>query len=152
MRLSILPIVLAITVCAGAARSEAPETVSVIVDRAMILPAPEGTATLVVGNPSIADTSIQRNNVIVLTGKSYGTTNIVAIDSTGKTIKELIVSVRSPEDRVVTVHRGVDRESYSCAPTCERTLRIGDAPSFFDQVGSQFGTRNGLAQGQAQSK
>ncbi|WP_188408395.1 pilus assembly protein N-terminal domain-containing protein [Agaricicola taiwanensis] len=132
------------------------KTVTVVVDRALVIPAPQGTTTLVVGNPAIADTSIQRNNVIVLTGKSYGTTNLIAIDSSGKTIEEMLVTVRSPEDSVVTVHRGTERESYSCRPTCERTLRMGDSPAFFDQVGAQFGARNGFAQqgqaGQGQSR
>lgn len=133
-------------VCGFQAFAETPNAITVIIDRATLISAPEGTSTLVVGNPAIADTSIQRNNVIVLTGKSFGTTNIVAIDSSGKTIKEILVSVRSPDDQVVTVHRGVERESYSCMPKCERTIRLGDSQPFFDLAGAQTGARNGLAQ------
>lgn len=131
---------------AATAFAEMAENLTVVVDRALILPAPAGTSTLVVGNPAIADTSIQKNNVIVLTGKSYGTTNIVAIDSSGKTIKEMLVTVRSPDDKIITVHRGVERESYSCTPKCEQTLRLGDSAQYFGQVGAQSTTRNGFAQ------
>jgi Flp pilus assembly secretin CpaC len=151
MRLLALPVMLVALLASGQhAAADPTETVTVVVDRAMIIPAPQGTATLVIGNPAIADTSIQRNSIIVLTGKSYGTTNLVAIDSSGKTIKEMLINVRSPEDKVITVHRGVERESYSCMPNCERTLRMGDSPDFFNGVGAQFGARNGFAQqGQA---
>ncbi len=133
----------------SAPASHARETLEVVVDRAAVIRAPAGTATLVVGNPLIADTSIQPGGVIVVTGKSYGITNFVALDATGALVMDMTVNVRAPDERVVTVHRGVRRESYSCTPVCERTLRIGDDEAFFNQVGGQFGTRNTLSQGQS---
>lgn len=133
---------------AASPASMAAEPIDVVIDHAKVIHAPEGTSTLVVGNPLIADTSIQRNNVIVLTGKSFGTTNLLALDSQGKTIREMIVRVRGQEQNLVTVHRGVERESYSCAPVCEQTLKLGDSSDYFSGVGGQYGARNTYAQSQ----
>ena len=48
---------------------------------------------------------------------------------------------------VVTVYKGIERESYSCAPNCERRITLGDSPGFFNATLSQSGARNGQAQG-----
>jgi len=84
----------------------------------------------------------------VITGKGYGATNIIALDRAGATLMTATVQVVGPRDAVV-VYRGVDRESYSCAPTCERRITLGDAPPYFDATLAQAGTRNGSAAGNA---
>ena len=33
---------------------------------------------------------------------------------------------------LVVVYRGVDRESYSCAPECEPRITLGDTPNYFN--------------------
>jgi hypothetical protein len=43
------------------------------------------------------------------------------------------------------VQRGMERETYSCAPNCQPTLSLGDVPRHFDSVGGQSTARNGLA-------
>jgi len=58
-------------------------TVVVTVDRAEVMKLPTGVATLVLGNPLIADVSIQSGGMAVLTGKGYGTTNLLALDNAG---------------------------------------------------------------------
>jgi hypothetical protein len=47
---------------------------------------------------------------------------------------------------MVVVYRGVDRESHSCTPHCERRLVLGDAPSFFGATVGQIGVRNAIGQ------
>jgi hypothetical protein len=81
---------------------------------------------------------------MVVTGKGYGATNIIVLDRTGATLMTTTVQVVGPRD-VVVVYRGVDRESYSCLPTCERRITLGDAPPFFDATIGQAGNRNGAA-------
>jgi Flp pilus assembly secretin CpaC len=54
-------------------------------DQAKVLKLPEKTATLVVGNPLIADVAVQPGGIMVVTGKSYGVTNLVALDRGGAT-------------------------------------------------------------------
>ncbi len=52
------------------------EPVTVHLDQAKLLKLPERTATLVIGNPLIADAAVQPGGVLVITGKSYGMTNL----------------------------------------------------------------------------
>jgi len=56
--------------------------------------------------------------------------------------------VVGPRDAVI-VYRGVDRESYSCAPNCERRITLGDAPPYFDASLAQAGARTTSATGAA---
>src|SRR5580700_6091689 len=123
--------------------------INVILDQARIAKVPDHTSTMVVGNPLIADVSIQAGGTMVVTGKGYGVTNLIALDRTGKVLAEQLVRVRSPSD-TVTVYRGVPRESYSCSPNCERRITLGDVPEFFDATLGETGNRNARAQ-QSQS-
>lgn len=115
------------------------------VDHAKVVRLPERTQTVIVGNPIIADVTVQRNGILVVTGKSFGTTNMIALDGAGALLAESMISVQAPQDSVVTVQRGLNRESYSCTPTCQPSLQLGDNPGFFDGVGAQATQRNELA-------
>lgn len=67
--------------------------VSVYVDRAKVAKLPPGTTTLVIGNPAIADvTMLKANSVMVITGKGYGETNLIALDAQGEILDEKIAS------------------------------------------------------------
>ena len=119
--------------------------VAVLIDRAKVIRLPERTQTVIVGNPLIADVTLQRNGVAVLTGKSYGVTNLIALDATGSMLAESLVNVQAPTETVVTVQRGLDRETYSCNPQCQRSMLLGDANTYFSEVGNQAERRNALA-------
>ena len=62
-------------------------------------------------------------------------------------LMERPVEVRGPRDGVIVVYRGIDRESYNCAPNCEQRVTLGDAPKFFDATLGQTVNRTGQAQG-----
>lgn len=129
--------------------STAAMAVSVVVDQAKLVRVPDGTQTLIVGNPMIADATVQRNGLLVVTGKSFGVTNLIALDGAGKILAESIVRVQAASDSVVVVQRGLERETYSCAPNCLPSLHLGDTPTYFDRVGAQATRRNALATGAA---
>lgn len=121
------------------------EMLTVLLDHAKVIRLPERTQTVIVGNPFIADVTVQRNGIVVITGKSYGATNLIALDSQGLLLAESMVSVQAPTDSVVVVQRGLARETYSCTPNCQPALRLGDSDQFFGAVGSQATSRNNLA-------
>ncbi len=125
----------------------ATNSLTVALDEATVLKLPERTATLVVGNPLIADVSVQPGGVLVVTGKGYGVTNVLALDRAGTVMMERIVTVQGPSDNVVVVYRGVDRETYSCTPKCERRIMLGDTPAYFTTTLAQTSNLNLLAQG-----
>ena len=120
--------------------------VTVTVDNAKVMRLPPETQTVIVGNPSIADVTMQKNGVLILTGKSYGTTNLIALDGAGGMLAESFVNVRAPDaTALVTVQRGLERESYSCTPACQPAAQLGDATKYFSEVSGQAGARNTLA-------
>ena len=122
----------------------AADTLDVVVDQAKLMKLPEKVATIVVGNPLIADISLQTGGIVVITGKGYGTTNLVALDRLGKVLLEEQVLVRGRDDTLV-MYQGPDRQSYSCTPNCERRITLGDSADYFTAIQTQAETRNGAA-------
>ena len=134
---------------AAAVVVEAParaDTLSINVDQAQIMHLPEKIATIVIGNPLIADATLQSGGILVVTGKGYGATNLLALDRTGRVVMEKTVQVSGAgTGDLVTVYKGVERETYSCAPTCERRITLGDSPGFFNATLTESATRSGQA-------
>ncbi|GJE25458.1 pilus assembly protein N-terminal domain-containing protein [Methylobacterium organophilum] len=125
--------------------SERPD-ITVLVDNAKVMRLPERTLTVIIGNPMIADVSLQRNGVVILTGKSFGRTNLIALDGTGAMLAETSISVQSPpQASVVTVQRGLERESYACTPNCQPSVQLGDSNKYFSEVSGQADQRRALA-------
>ena len=123
------------------------DMISVNVDQAKLVKFPEKIATIVVGNPLIADVTLQPGGMVVVTGKGYGATNVIALDRSGAVLMDRIVQVEGPTDKVVTVYRGMQRESYSCTPECARRVTLGDAESYFKSTMEQAGAIGGQAAG-----
>jgi hypothetical protein len=136
--------------CMAATPSVALDRLEVTVDHAQIAKLPTGTTTVVVGNPLVADASIQQSGVMVVTGRSYGRTNILVLDAQGKTLSDIGVDVTPSDQGIVTVYRGAGRETYACAPLCETTLRVGDRPEYFDSVAGAISKRTGMSKGQGE--
>jgi hypothetical protein len=138
------------TVCTLAAMmpAVAADTIDVVLDQAQILRLPDRVGTIVVGNPLIADVTVQSGGLMVVTGKGYGRTNVIALDHHGGVLLEKAIQVQGPHN-VVVIYRGVDRESYSCAPKCERRITLGDTKDYFDAALNQTGSRNDKATGAA---
>ena len=125
------------------------DAISVSVDQAKLFKLPNRVATIVVGNPLIADVTLQTGGIIVVTGKGYGATNFIAMDRGGEVLVDRTIQVEGPSDRLVTVYRGIDRETYSCMPMCQRRVTLGDDDKYFQSVINQSGTLNNQAAGSA---
>ncbi|MBR0756177.1 pilus assembly protein N-terminal domain-containing protein [Bradyrhizobium jicamae] len=126
-----------------------PDRIAVNVDQAKLVKLPTGIATIVVGNPLIADVSLQSGGIVVVTGKGYGATNFIALDRTGQVLVDRQIQVEGPSDQLVTVYRGVERETYSCMPMCQRRLTLGDGETYFKRTIDQTSSLNAQAVGQA---
>jgi hypothetical protein len=126
---------------AGAAASD--DVLQVILDQAKIARIPDGTATLVIGNPIVADVlMLKGSGAMVVTGKGFGDTNLLALDGLGNVIDEKTIRV-VPSGTALLVQRGMERESYSCAPKCMPTVELGDGKQFND-ASNQINARNSL--------
>src|SRR5712671_1215726 len=120
--------------------------IEIFLDEAKLVKLPERVATIVVGNPLIADAAVQSGGLMVITGKGYGATNLIALDRSGAVLMERIIDVRGPREDVVVVYKGIERETYSCTPLCERRITLGDGNAYFNSALAQTVTRNAQAQ------
>ncbi len=127
------------------------EMIPVTLDQATILRLEAPATSLVIGNPAIADAIVQDGKTLIITGKGYGSTNLIGLDSNGRQLFERQLVVRNAELNLVTVYRGADRETLSCAPKCQPSAIIGDSTASFTSNTSQTSSRNSLSQSQATS-
>lgn len=94
--------------------------------------------SVIIGNPNIADVAVHNDTLLFVTGKSYGTTNLMIFDSKGNTIHSSDVIVTANTSRWVSVKRAGDNFTYDCSPTCRPTLSPGDNPGHYERVGEQL--------------
>ena len=98
----------------------------VSLDRARIVKVPAGTQTLIIGNPLVADvTMLKGNGSMVVSGRSFGTTNLISLDASGNALDETMIKVVAGTQSLVVL-RGAAQESYSCNPRCAPTVALGD--------------------------
>jgi Flp pilus assembly secretin CpaC len=138
-------ILLAAAVLVLARPALAKDTLDIALDQATLMKLPDKVSTIVVGNPLIADIAVQSGGLIVVTGKGFGTTNLIALDRAGAVLMERSIVVRGPTGPTVQVYRGVNRETYSCTPDCERRITLGDSADYFSATIGQSDARNGAA-------
>jgi Flp pilus assembly secretin CpaC len=131
---------------AGAAKQ-----LTVTVDHAVPFRLPVQAAAVIVGNPAIADAHVQDGRLLFVLGRTFGITNVIAVDDEGQEIADVRVVVEGTPRGEVTLHRGAVRETYACANVCERALKVGDAKEGFDIVNQQAKSRSGLALSAAQN-
>ena len=116
----------------------------VVIDQAKLIRLEQNAAQIIIGNPAIADVSAQSARLLVITGKSYGTTNLIVLDGEGQELLSTQLAVRGGESRTVTLYNGTIRQSYHCAPDCQRTLSIGDDKSQFDDLAQSVEKKFGV--------
>jgi len=98
----------------------------------------KGTAaSVVLGNRNIADVAVHDEHMIFITGKSFGTTNLMVFDRAGNQLlnTEVVVTVNS--SNLVTVNRSGSSFTYDCAPACRSVISPGDNPDYFDNLMQQ---------------
>src|SRR3954471_11657174 len=128
---------------AGAAALD--DILRITVDQAQVAKLPANTSTVIIGNPAIADiTTLKNGGGMIVTGKGYGRTNLIALDSEGNLIDEKQIHVE-PTLHVLVVQRGNSRESYSCDPVCMPTAVLGDDTKVFSEVSGQINAHDQLA-------
>lgn len=75
----------------------------------------EGVA---IGNPAIAAVSVQNDQLLFVTGRSYGTTNLVIVGAGGRVLYSGRVVVSPNETDVVMLTRGAETAQLECTPLC----------------------------------
>jgi Flp pilus assembly secretin CpaC len=138
----------AIAVGAGAAKAD---DLIVKYDQSQLLRLPRPATEIIIGNPAIADISVQTGNLLVITGKTFGITNIIALDADRNVIQDQRVLVKRDEAKVVNLTRGTERQSYNCTPQCNPSITIGDEQKYFDAVSAASQKKMGFSERAADS-
>lgn len=119
------------------------ESLHIKVDEAAVIKLDRPAKKVILGNPAIADVAAQSNTLLVLTGKSFGHTNVIVLDENNEEIIHKKIRVELTSRSAMTLHRGSSRFSYACAPFCQSQLVMGDEKDYYkdnaEQIGLKFG-------------
>ena len=111
---------------AGAARAQ---TLNVEIDRSARIGLMGSAASVIVGNPAIADVTVVDANTLFVTGKGYGVTEVVAVDGVGRTIFQGEIVVTGGSTGSVRVWRGAQATEMACAASCAPSIRNVAGPA-----------------------
>jgi Flp pilus assembly secretin CpaC len=102
----------------------------VFMNHARVLKLDRPVAKVIVGNAEVADATVADPTTIVLTGRSFGTTNLVLLDADGNAIADERVLVSIDEGNTVRVFKQTTRSVLSCTPNCEEHVetKAGSTP------------------------
>ena len=112
----------------------AAEDLYVEYDQAKILRLSEPAANIIVGNPSIADVTVHSGSVLVLTGKTFGVTNLIILNKDDKVILNTRLMVKSDTQKIVSLNRGGMTATYNCMPKCEPMMKVGDDSAYLSSL------------------
>jgi len=104
----------------------ASETLTVTRDKLHVLRLSKPGATVVIGNPTLAEIRVEGPKLIFIFGRTDGETNFVVLDNRGNEIANYELIVTPAAARHVTVNRGVAAEStLSCDERCTVINSVG---------------------------
>jgi hypothetical protein len=122
------------------------------VDQSTIVSLSRQPDAIVIGNPSIADASVQGSKLFVH-GRSFGTTNLMVLDEKGAELANYELTVQLGGRYNLTMFKGGFQYSYVCAPDCEAQMHVGDQKDWFkDWVFERDKDKISLATGQKPSE
>lgn len=120
--------------------------VEVPIDNSRAVQLARPASTILVGNPSIADVTVVDGTHLYILGRSFGSTNVIALDSKGEAIARLDVVVNKDLPRTVTLHKGIAQTTYACSGgSCEQALMLGDSADSFKTLADAISTKAGSA-------
>jgi Flp pilus assembly secretin CpaC len=115
--------VFAVVIAGLALPAGAGTAIEVSMNQAKIVKIARPADTIVIGNPAIADASVQDSTTIVLTGRGFGVTNLVILDAEGAPIVDEQIVVSRNAANSVRIYRRADVQTLSCTPYCESSYK-----------------------------
>lgn len=102
---------------------------SVAIDHTTRINLRGAAASVIVGNPAVADVTVVDERTLFLSGRGYGVTQVVVLDPLGRTIWSGDVVVTAPTEGAVTVYRGAQATEMACASACSTSARSAARPA-----------------------
>ncbi|MEZ5776262.1 MAG: pilus assembly protein N-terminal domain-containing protein [Hyphomicrobiaceae bacterium] len=126
----------AVLVAAGflSADRASAEDLVVEYDQAKLVRLAEPADSVIIGNPSVADVTLKSTTLMVITGKTFGITNLIVLNAEDRIILNERLMVRADEQRVVSLNRGGAVQSFNCIGKCEPIIKVGDEQSYYQTI------------------
>ena len=105
------------------------QSLNVEIDRSARIGLRGAAASVIVGNPAIADVTVVDANTLFVTGKGYGVTEVIAVDGVGRTIYQGEIVVTGGSTGSVRVWRGAQATEMVCGASCSPSIRNAEAAS-----------------------
>jgi hypothetical protein len=133
-----------------------PAGIGVVVDQAKMVEIERPAKSMFIGNPTIADVTVLDARHAFILGKTFGVTNLIALDADGRQISNQQVTVVNGQ-QAVTYNQGSGQYNFSCTHAhCETMPRPGDVQTFFtnteqaiathEDAGAKYAASAGTAQ------
>jgi Flp pilus assembly secretin CpaC len=103
------------------------EDIHIALDQAFPIRLGTPAAGVAVGNPNIAGVSVQDDQLLFVTGRAYGATNLVIVGDNGRMLYSGRVIVSPDETGAVMVTRGTQTTRMQCSPLCRERPDVGGA-------------------------
>ena len=101
--------------------AQPPKTVNITMDLAHLMRMDSPISTVIIGNPDIANASVQDQHTLLLTGRGLGITNMMVFDKTGKQISNsLLRVVPQHAHRVIVQYDSTSQNTFVCLPACSQ--------------------------------
>ncbi len=118
----------------SAAAADATSRVNVGLSQGVRLMVGGPAANVVVSNPAIADVTVVDAHSVIVLGKSYGTTQVMVMDTTGRLLLDSIVTVSAPQEGRMTYYRGPAAPvEFDCSPRCQSISEKTQGPGAASQ-------------------
>ena len=142
MRLSVATLVLLLAAAVSPAIAGG---ITVPMDEVRTIAFDRPIATVYVGNPSVADVTMIDSTHAFILGKSFGATNLLALDAKGGEVADQHIIVLDRGEAIVTLNRGAAQVTYACATSrCESAPIPGDDKAAFDATMGQISTHQDM--------
>ncbi len=123
---------------------------TVPMDQGRMIMFPYPVSTVFVGNPIIADVTIVDDRRVFLTGKNFGSTNLITLDENGDQMSNDRINVQTRLGGTVTLFQGTSQTTLACAGgRCQSAPLPSDNPAIYDAVNAQITERNASLNGAA---
>jgi hypothetical protein len=83
-----------------------------------ILTLPRPAKTIIIGDPTVVDATLNGDQAIVLTGQRNGETNLIILGQDNAEILRASVRIGAAQPQKIEVRNGLQVQSYSCSPAC----------------------------------
>lgn len=119
--------------------------VGVPMDEVRMIAFKQPVATVFMGNTTIADVNMIDSRHAFILGKTFGETNMIALNAEGRQVSNDHVTVFGRRMGMVTLNKGANQYNFTCTKAhCETQPVPGDEKQYFDATHGAVATHEDM--------